>query len=200
MMLWQWLIPLVTAFTGWLVITLVLKLLFKPLAPKTFAGIGWQGIYSKRKEQIAKATAGFIGRELLSFNVIEEKITDPQAFRQLTPLIEAQVDHFIRVKLTQTMPYITAFIGEKTIEQLKAVFMEELEVLFPELMKNYFGHLSQTHDIEKIVAEKINSISPQTVEAAVQTQLAKDFFRLKLAAAAIGFAVGLLYLLVTLIA
>jgi hypothetical protein len=35
------------------------------------------------------------------------------------------------------------FIGDKTIEELKTVFMEELELLFPALMNSYSGNLNQ---------------------------------------------------------
>jgi hypothetical protein len=39
------------------------------------------------------------------------------------------------------MPMIGMFIGEKTINELKAVFITELESLFPVIMKSYLGNL-----------------------------------------------------------
>jgi hypothetical protein len=54
-----------------------------------------------------------------------------------------KLDLFFREKLTAKMPMISMFIGDKTIEELKAVFMEELELLFPELMNSYSGNLNQ---------------------------------------------------------
>ena len=75
-----------------------------------------------------------VGKELLSFDEIEEKITDPENLQKLRPDIEAHIDHFLRNKLKDVFPMLATLMGEKTILQLKDAFLLELESLFPVLM------------------------------------------------------------------
>ena len=62
---------------------------------------------------------------------------------------------------------ISMFIGEKTIEELKEVFMEELALLFPLLISEFSVHLNKDlhaqweQKLSKIVQQKIiKAISP----------------------------------------
>ena len=56
---------------------------------------------------------------------------------------------------------ISMFIGEKTIEELKDVFMEELALLFPLLISEFSVHLNKDLHIQwakkfsKIIQQKI---------------------------------------------
>jgi len=47
------------------------------------------------------------------------------------------LDSFFKERLTEKMPIISMFIGEKTITQLKEVFIEELQTLFPDLISQF---------------------------------------------------------------
>lgn len=76
-----------------------------------------------------------------AFSDIQKKIIDPDNIKKMMPMIEEHIDHFLKVKLAKEMPMIGMFIGDKTITQLKTVFMAELEELFPVVMKNYMKSL-----------------------------------------------------------
>jgi hypothetical protein len=49
------------------------------------------------------------------------------------PMIGAHVDNFLKNKLSDEMPFLSLFIGDKTIKSLKKTFMQELEILFPQI-------------------------------------------------------------------
>jgi hypothetical protein len=51
------------------------------------------------------------------------------------------------------------FIGDKTINQMKAVFIKELQTLFPSMMENYMWQLEKELDLEKIVIDKVSGFS-----------------------------------------
>src|SRR5258708_21170537 len=108
-------------------------------------GFTLHGVFPKRQRQIAESLGKIVGQELLSFGDIEQTITDPGNVQKILPLAEEHIDHFLRSKLKETMPMISLFIGDKTINQLKEVFMKELEELFPVIMKNYVANLK--HDL-----------------------------------------------------
>ena len=93
---------------------------------------------------------------------------------------------------------IAMFIGDKTIGQLKTVFMKELEELFPVIMKNYVANLRQDLDLERIVVEKIAGFSADRLEVMLNEFLTKEFRFVEIIGAVLGFLIGLLQILFTL--
>ena len=196
---WFYTIPFISAFIHWLTIWMALKLLFHPRQPKRILGFTLQGVFPKKQRQIAESLGRIVGQELLSFTDIEQAITDPKNVQRMLPMVEEHIDHFLRVKLKETMPMIAMFIGDKTIAQLKAVFMKELEELFPVVLKNYVGHLREDLDLEKIVVDKIAGFSNDRLEAMLNEFLTKEFRFVEVIGAALGFLIGLLQIGMTLL-
>jgi uncharacterized membrane protein YheB (UPF0754 family) len=196
---WLYTIPFISAFIHWLTIWMALKLLFHPRRPKKILGFTLHGVFPKRQRQIAESLGRIVGQELLSFEDIEQTITNPDNVRRILPLAEEHIDNFLRNKLKESMPMIAMFIGDKTINQLKTVFMKELEDLFPVIMKNYVNHLKNDLDLEKIVVDKIAGFSSDRLETMLSQILTKEFRFVEVIGAALGFFIGLLQILLTLL-
>ena len=196
---WLYTIPLISAFIHWLTIWMALKLLFHPRHPKKFLGFTLHGVFPKRQQQIAESLGRIVGQELLSFGDIEEAITRPEAVERILPMAEEHVDNFLRIKLKESMPMIAMFIGDKTIAQLKTVFMTELRELFPVIMKNYVANLRNDLDLERIVVEKIAGFSADRLESLLNEFLTKEFRFVEIIGAVLGFLIGVLQILLTLL-
>jgi uncharacterized membrane protein YheB (UPF0754 family) len=178
---------------------MALKMLFHPRTPKKFLWMTFHGVFPKRQQQIAESLGRIVGQELLSFGDIEKTITNPANVQKILPLAEEHIDHFLRTKLKESMPVVSMFIGDKTITQLKTVFMKELEDLFPVIMKNYVGNLKNDLDLEKIVVEKIANFSSDKLEQMLNQILTKEFRFVEVIGAALGFFIGLLQIFLTLL-
>jgi uncharacterized membrane protein YheB (UPF0754 family) len=159
----------------------------------------FHGVFPKRQQQIAESLGKIVGQELLSFGDIEKTITNPENVQKILPLAEQHIDHFLRTKLKESMPMISMFIGDKTITQLKTVFMKELADLFPVIMKNYVSNLKNDLDLEKIVVEKISNFSSDKLEQMLNQILTKEFRFVEVIGAALGFFIGLLQIFLTLL-
>jgi uncharacterized membrane protein YheB (UPF0754 family) len=178
---------------------MALKLIFHPRHPKKILGFTLHGVFPKRQQQIAESLGRIVGQELLSFGDIEQAITHPDNVRRILPLAEEHIDNFLRVRLKEQMPMISMFIGDKTIGQLKEVFMKELEDLFPVIMKNYVANLRNDLDLERIVVEKIAAFSADRLETMLNEFLTKEFRFVEIIGAALGFLIGALQILLTLL-
>lgn len=193
------LIPIIAAFIGWFTNWIAIKMLFHPRLPKKILGITFQGIFPKRQQQFAEKLGKLVSEELLSFTDIEKKITDPKNIQQLMPVVETHIDQFLRQKLADEMPIISMFIGENTIQQLKATFMKELETLFPVIMQRYMGHLQKELDLERIVIEKVAGFSTDKLESILTSIMSREFRFIERLGAILGFIIGLLQVLLTLL-
>lgn len=190
-------IPIISAFIGWFTNWIAIKMLFHPRLPKKFFGITFHGIFPKRQKQFAEKLGKLVSQELLSFTDIEQKITNPENIQKLMPMVDSHIDNFLRVKLPQEMPMIAMFIGDKTISQLKTVFTNELEILFPQLMNSYMGNLKTELDLEKIVTEKVSGFSSDKLEDILNAIMSKEFRFVEVIGAVLGFLIGLIQILIT---
>jgi uncharacterized membrane protein YheB (UPF0754 family) len=196
---WLILIPVISAFIGWFTNWIAIKMLFHPKLPVKVLGITFHGIFPKRQEQFAVKLGKLVSEQLLSFGDIEEKLTNPKNLHKMMPQVEQHIDYFLREKLSETMPMISMFIGDKTIEKLKSTLTDELERLFPSLIKNYAASLKNELDLEKIVTEKVKNFSSDQLEAILYQVMSREFRFVEIIGAVLGFTIGLLQIAITLL-
>lgn len=187
---------LLTGFTGWVTTWLAIKMLFHPRYPIKILGITIQGVFPKNQQMIAEKLGQVVSKELLSFEEIEAKITNPENLQKLRPDIEAHIDNFLRNKLKEVFPMLSVMLGEKTILQLKGAFLEELESLFPILMKSYMNKLQHDLDLEKIITEKVANFSSEKLEDILKQITQKEFKFLEIISTIFGLIIGLAQVLI----
>lgn len=197
---WLFLIPVISAFIGYITNLVAIKMLFHPRIPVKILGITFHGIFPKRQLQFASKLGKLVGEELLSFRDIEEKLTSEENIKKLNPVIESHIDDFLRNKLGTKMPMIAMFIGDKTINELKAIFIEELETIFPQIMKSYMGNLQNQLDLEKIVTQKVADFSSDRLEAILYQIMSKEFRFVEIIGGVLGFIIGLVQVAISLFA
>jgi uncharacterized membrane protein YheB (UPF0754 family) len=196
---WLLLIPVISAFIGWFTNWIAIKMLFHPREPKRIAGILFHGIFPKRQQQFAEKLGKLVSQELLSFDDIRHKIANPENLDAIMPAIEVHIDDFLRHKLSKAMPVISMFIGDKTVNELKGIFLKEMEVIFPDVLDKYVGSLQQQLDLEKIVTDKVSSFSSDKLEEILQGIMSKEFLFVEIIGGVLGFIIGLIQVLITLL-
>ncbi|MBL0131164.1 MAG: DUF445 family protein [Chitinophagaceae bacterium] len=196
---WIFLIPLISAFIGWITNWVAIKMLFHPRQPKKIIGITFQGIFPKRQQQFAEKLGKLVSAEFLSFDDIEQKISDPDNLKKIMPMIENHIDDFLRNRLSSEMPVISMFIGDKTIHKLKEAFMKEIELLFPVVMKQYATNLKNELDLEQIVITKVSGFSSDKLEEVLNQIMSKEFRFVEIIGAVIGFIIGFVQVIITLL-
>lgn len=190
-------IPLISAFIGWFTNWIAIKMLFHPREPKKILGFTFHGIFPKRQQVFAARLGKLVSDELLSFSDISTKITNPSNLKSVMPLIEKHIDRFLREQLPEQMPLISMFIGESTIQELKGVFVRQLEVLFPEIMQSYVHTLKDQLDLEAIVTQKVAGFSSDKMEQILMSIMQKEFRFVEIIGGILGFVIGMLQVVLT---
>lgn len=195
-----YLIPFISAFIGWFTNWIAIKMLFHPREPVRLGLLTLQGIFPKRQQQFAEKLGKLVAAELLSFQDIEAKMTDPQKMKSLLPAVEGHIDQFLRKKLPEEMPVLAMFIGDSTINKIKGVFVTELDTLFPILIKQYLTRVQDELDLEKIVVQKVALFSTDKLESILYHIMSKEFRFVEIIGGVLGFVIGLLQVLITFLA
>jgi uncharacterized membrane protein YheB (UPF0754 family) len=193
---WLFTIPFISALLGGILNWLATQLLFYPRKPKRIMGLSFQGLLPKSQPQLAVRLGKIVSDEFLSFSHLPDKINDPENLKKITPMIENHVDEFLRVKLRNEMPVLKMFIGDKTIATLKKVFMQEIEVLFPQVMKQFASNVTADLDIEQMVTKRITDFPTDKLETLVRQVLAKELRFVILTGAISGFIIGIVQILI----
>jgi uncharacterized membrane protein YheB (UPF0754 family) len=175
---WIFLIPVITALIGWVIHALAVQLFIHRILPA-------------RKKSIAIATGKLASAEFDSFVKLEQRINDPRNMETMLPLIEVHIDTFLNKKLKEEMPMISMFIGTKTTDKLKEVFMKEIQSIFPEVIGKFAGNLKAGMDIEGSVSNRINMITTADINQFTKGHLNRELSTFKLLGAITGFISGL---------
>jgi uncharacterized membrane protein YheB (UPF0754 family) len=171
-------IPILSALIGWLTVQLGVKL---------FLGL----VLPKKRHQWTAQLARLVATEFLSGNMLEQKVGSPESLQKIKPQLEVHVDEFLRKGLPKAFPMISTFIGERTINQLKEIFLQELETIFPVVMKGYVKNLQQDLNLEQMIIEKINAQSTENIQVAVYQAIGNKLNLAAGLAALLGLLIGL---------
>lgn len=194
----EWLfliIPASSALIGWLTIRIAIFFLFHPRRPQRLLGYNLQGIFPRRRQEFAEK----LGRTVhanFSLQPIKEKINQPETLQKILPLIEDHIDDFLRNRLGKEMPMIGMFIGDKTIVKLKASFMKEIELLFPQITTQFASNLENEFNIEQLVIDKAMVYPIYQLEQLVNAGMKKELKMARITGAVIGFLIGMVQVLI----
>ena len=119
------LIPIMTGLFGWVLIWLLAKCLFFPIKPIQLGGFKWESGLKPLMEHFPF--------ELIMLN---DKDSDAY-FKSMQPLMEEKLDYFFNHTIKEKLPMMSMFIGEKTVTQLKSVFLSELANIFPQIIEQF---------------------------------------------------------------
>ncbi|MDI9337880.1 MAG: DUF445 family protein [Alphaproteobacteria bacterium] len=196
MVLKIFLIPLVSAFIGWITNFIAVKMLFHPRQPKRILGLTIQGVFPKRKERFAAQIAQTFGTEIIQASDFKNKLTSPENIKKLTPQLGVYLDQILKKKLQENFPFISNFIGEETLTKLKKSVLDELIVVFPKLIEDFFIHLKDEFDVEKMITEKILQFSDERFELMLLKIMKDEFKFIEIIGGVLGFIIGVIQIII----
>ena len=189
-------IPLLSAFAGWMSVRLAIYFLFHPKKPIHVFNFRLQGAYHKKQKTLKAAVAALIKKELTESEKLTAVLGAPGNVAKLRPELEQHIDVFLKIKLKEAMPMIGMLIGDRTINQLKSLFMQELETLFPSVMNTYVKHIVTDEGVDRLIAAKLDTFDAERVEQLLFKNASEELRDLQWLAIIIGLIIGCLQLLI----
>ncbi len=164
--------------------------LLNPRKPKLFFGQKVQGLIPAMLETMpAQVIAALPINDLLK-NLIAEKVNKEKIIDDLRPGIEDHVDHFLQEKIKTAFPLLFGMLGEKTLAKFKAAFMEEVELILPQIIDKYSHKVSEV-SIGFMVEEKLTTqLKERDIIGMLEEKIKPKLLQFKIAAMGFGLIMG----------
>lgn len=194
-----WIMPIFGLVVGGATDWLALKMIFHPREPKRFLGlVTWQGLFHRRRKQIAADYGRLIAEEVLTADaVVEAMLTGPRSDR-VFQLVQHEVQKVIDEQTSIAKPFVVLTVGSRRYQEMKASAAQLAMSRLRDAVMPAAGYASDVLDIGNTIASKMQLLSPMEFEELLRPAFKQDEWKLITVGAIIGFLVGELQVLVML--
>lgn len=184
-------IPFISAAIGWFTNYVAIKMLFHPREEKDFGLMKFHGIFPKRKPVLAERLGRIVANDLLSPQILKDRIDNENNRSKLKTAIMLQVDDYLKTKFKESNKMFAMFLNDKVIEQLKERLAIMLDDLVPQVMLQISNKVEEI-DIEKLVHDRVINFSNEKLENLLMSVIKKELKFIELAGAILGFIIGVI--------
>jgi uncharacterized membrane protein YheB (UPF0754 family) len=178
---------------GWMTNKIAIKMLFRPVNPRRILFFTFQGVFPKRKDEMAVRLAKTIETELLSKETILDGLfgnNEEEIKEQLTSML------FEAIK-GKIPPMAKMFLGDNIEETLKAYVQKHQDELFEQLIGVIKEKGMTSIDIESLVKEKIDSLDFVEFEEILFGLMKKELKHVEIIGLFLGGLIGFIQYLVS---
>ena len=182
--------PVFGLFTGWFTDWLALKMIFYPIEPRRYFGVEWQGLFLKRRAEVAEQYGALIAKEIITpHNVIEAVLRGPLSDRVLA-LIQRQLDEELGRRVSVAKPLLLFAVGSRRYQDMKLAIAEQIMARLPDTMRYIEDYATDAMDIRNVLVSKMKQLSPHEFERLLRPAFEQDEWILIATGAVLGFLVG----------
>lgn len=186
-----WVMPIFGGLTGWLTDWLALKLIFEPREEKKVFGLfRWQGMFMKRRDEVAVDYGGIIADEILTpANIIDSILTGPMSDR-LMNMVQKHVQRTVDEKAGLAKPLMVYRIGSRNYQEMKKVVADRVMERSPEALRHVEEYAADAMDLKNTIIEKVKALSDDDFENLLRPIFKQEEWKLIAVGAVLGFLVG----------
>ena len=184
-------LAIIGALIGWLTNVIAIKLMFRPIQPIRIWGTPFvlQGLIPKRKDEIAKSIGDVINEELISMEVIVDKVIADMDKKQIVEMIKVKIVSIAGEKMPSIIPSI--FKGA-IIQNIENMIVENGEALVVEMGEKLSHMAIESIDISKMVEDQIIAYDFGKIEEMILKIAKNELKHIEVLGGVLGFAIGLL--------
>ncbi|WP_205660622.1 DUF445 family protein [Amycolatopsis antarctica] len=192
-------LPLFGVLIGWFTDWLALKMIFLPREPRRFFGFyTWQGVFQKRKDQVAADYGDMIASEIITIpNILEGVLNGPKSDR-LFEIITREVRRTIDTQASVVKPFVAVAVGSRNFQEMKRTAARRAAELVPSTIHHAETYATNALDVRNTIVDRMRKLSPMEFEELLRPAFRQDEWKLIAVGAIIGGLVGELQVLLLL--
>jgi uncharacterized membrane protein YheB (UPF0754 family) len=189
------LIPVISAFIGWITNYFAVKMIFRPRREINILGLRIIGLIPKRKMDLAAKIAQTVETELISHRDIRAIIQTEEFHLQIGSVIKKKIDSLIQSRMASN-PLISMFITPEIIAKLSDTLMDELNKEIPGVIDTLFQNVESRINFQNIIKKKIEGFDLIKLESIIYSIASKELKAIEIFGGVLGFLVGLVQLII----
>lgn len=178
--------------TDWL----ALKMIFLPREERRFFGVlRWQGLFQRRRDQVATDYAKLVADEVLTApKIMEALLTGPKSDR-LLGLVQRRVSEVVDRQLGVVRPLVVLGVGSQRYRRFKADVAARALELAPRAMGPAMAYAKDALAIEQTIVTAMRAMTPIEFESVLRPAFRQDEWKLIMVGGILGAIVGELQVL-----
>jgi len=175
---------------GWFTDWLALKLIFNPKRPIHIFGFTIQGLFLKRRKEVAADYGALIADEIITPRKVIEAILRGPLSDRVFAMIRRQVQSAMDRGTGLARPLVVVTIGSTRYQDMKRTIAAMVMERLPETMTYVEEYARETMDIRNVLRVKMQSLDERQFEALIRPAFEQDEWILITVGAALGFVMG----------
>jgi uncharacterized membrane protein YheB (UPF0754 family) len=169
-------------FTDWLAI----KLVFFPREPS----FGLQGIFQRRRDEVARQYGELVAREVMTVpNIVDGILRGPRSDR-VALMVQRQVQRTIDEQASVAKPFVSVAIGPRRFQEMKHAAADKAMAYLWETASHAEDYATGAIDVADTIATRMRKLTPIEYESLLRPAFRQDEWKLIAVGAAIGALVG----------
>jgi uncharacterized membrane protein YheB (UPF0754 family) len=182
--------PAFGLIVGWFTDWLALKMIFNPKEPIRIFGMEWQGLFLKRRNEVAADYGALIADEIITpRNVIEAVLSGPLSDRVFA-MVRRQVQASLDRNTGLAKPLVVMTVGSGRYQEMKRTITTKVMQRLPETMSYLEDYARDSMDVRNLLIEKMQALDELQFEALIRPAFEQDEWILITVGALLGFAMG----------
>jgi len=175
---------------GWSTDWLALKMIFRPKRPVRVLGFTIQGLFLKRRREVAADYGKLIAEEVITAHKVIEAIINGPLSDRMFALVARQVQAALDRSAGPARPLVAVTIGTARYQQLKKTISAKVIERLPETMRYVEDYARETMDVQNLLVQKMQQLDEQQFEALIRPAFEQDEWILITVGAVLGFVMG----------
>ena len=182
-------VPLIGAFIGYVTNWLAVKMIFRPIKPRSFLGIRVQGLIGRRQKELAACIGKTVGTHLISHKDIVK------AFNSIdfSSLISELLDKGLEAKVAQlrALPLIGGFLTQERVADIRQGLVDGI-LDHKELIRDRIEPaVEKSLDVRAMVAEKVAAFPVEKLEQLILEVSSRELRAIEWLGGVLGALIGL---------
>lgn len=187
-------LPLFGAAIGWFTDWLAIKLVFFPRQRKSFGPFAFQGVFQRRRDEVAKQYAEIVARDVMTVpNILDAILRGPRSDRLLTMIHRA-----VRQTIDEQAGVARPLISAERFSQMKQAAADRAVRQLPGTIMHARDYAAAALDVRDTIATRMRRLTRIEYEALLRPAFRQDEWKLIAVGAVIGAVIGELQVLLLL--
>ncbi len=191
-----WTLPLAGAFVGFATNWLAIRMIFRPLEPRRFGDVEWQGMFLKRQPDVSREMAHFTAEKILNSRRVLQELYRGNGKERVFEIVESCVHESVDRFAGVAKPMIRLTAGPEEYHRIREHAVRRIAELAPEAYVLLKPYLADSLAVEATMRERLNALPPNEFEEILRGAFREDEWLLILVGGVLGAFVGWLQALV----